>query len=125
MLSKPPPTLFSPRALTPNEAGVLSALLGQDFPGATALRLQAASARAVGGCSCGCASIDLAVDPDSPAANETRSPIPSRAFFDRPEHGGGIIVFLSTGRLSLLEIYTYGSPAAAWPPLADLRLEVT
>jgi hypothetical protein len=50
------------RPLTPAEAAALSFMLTPDFPGFEQLRAQARNARVVGRCSCGCASIDIAVD---------------------------------------------------------------
>ena len=50
------------RPLTEAEAAALSFMLTPDFPGFEQLRAQAKSARVVGRCSCGCASIDIAVD---------------------------------------------------------------
>jgi hypothetical protein len=51
-----------PRLLTDAEAAVLRFMLASDFPGFEQLRAQAATARVVGRCGCGCASIDIAVD---------------------------------------------------------------
>ncbi|MGC4943391.1 hypothetical protein [Kribbella sp. DT2] len=50
---------MDPRPLTPRERDVLTALLSADFPGAANLRRQAADARVVGVCGCGCPSIDF------------------------------------------------------------------
>jgi hypothetical protein len=51
-----------PRSLTNAEAAALGFMLAADFPGFEHLREQAKTARVVGHCSCGCASIDIAVD---------------------------------------------------------------
>jgi hypothetical protein len=48
------------RELTTREQAVLEALLAVDLPGVEELREQAAGAVVVGGCTCGCPSIDFA-----------------------------------------------------------------
>lgn len=48
-----------PRPLTDRERAVLTALLAVDFDGVEQLRAQAAEARVLGGCKCGCPSIDF------------------------------------------------------------------
>src|SRR5436309_2398133 len=58
----------TPRPLTDREAEILDFLLTPDFPGRDALRAQANTAKVVGRCSCGCATIDLATDPEAPFA---------------------------------------------------------
>jgi hypothetical protein len=52
----------SSRPLADAEARTLAALLALDFPGAEQLRCQMQSARVVGQCTCGCATVDLEVD---------------------------------------------------------------
>lgn len=49
----------APRPLTARERSVLDLLLSVDLEGADRLRLQAADATVVGGCDCGCPSIDF------------------------------------------------------------------
>jgi hypothetical protein len=51
------------RELTVRERAVLAALLAVDFDGAPALRAQAAGARVVDGCGCGCPSIAFVSGP--------------------------------------------------------------
>jgi hypothetical protein len=48
------------RPLTQRERAVLEALLAIDFPNAKTLRRQAAEVTVIGGCACGCPSIDFA-----------------------------------------------------------------
>jgi hypothetical protein len=48
-----------PRPLTARERDVLAALLAVDFDGAERLRSQAAAVQVLGGCGCGCPSIDF------------------------------------------------------------------
>ena len=50
------------RSLTQSEVAALDFMLSADFPGVAELRQQARTARVVGRCSCGCPSIDIAVD---------------------------------------------------------------
>jgi hypothetical protein len=53
-----------------------------------------------------------------------RSPIPNEAgVVDvNGKEIGGIIVFVMSGYLSYLEIYSYGDPISPFPPLSQLRL---
>ena len=114
-----------PRALRADERANLLALLDhQDFPGRDDLRAQVDSALVVGRCDCGCASIDLSVDRNTPAAPEAASPIPNEAevLSDEGDPIGGVLVFLDKGYLSYLGIYAYDAPIPAFPPVEHLRL---
>lgn len=51
------------RPLTQRERAVLDALLAPDFPGVEALRTEAEDVEVVGGCGCGCPSIDFLKEP--------------------------------------------------------------
>jgi hypothetical protein len=53
---------MDPRPLTRRERAVLEALLAEDLPGAEPLRRQSAAVTVVGGCGCGCPSIDFQPD---------------------------------------------------------------
>lgn len=92
---------------------MLSFLLGSEFPGVEALRRQAATARVVGRCECGCATIDLATDPAATAAEGVREPNVVEAS-GRPRDDGrpppDLILFVRDGRLSSLEIVSYDKP---------------
>jgi hypothetical protein len=113
-----------PRPLLPEERHTLLAVLTHaDFDGRDALLAQVGGARVVGYCGCGCASINLSVDRQTPAAPRTRSPIPNEAqvLDDVGEPAGGVLVFLDDGYLALLEIYSYGNPLSPFPPLARLQ----
>lgn len=114
-----------PRELLPAERGALLAILDRvDADVHAALLVQAQSARVVGSCGCGCASVDLEVDRTAPPARGTSSPLPVHTVV-RDAAGdevGGVIVFLDDdGFLSLLEVYSWGEPISPFPP-AD-RLE--
>jgi len=109
------------RALTAVEAAALTAVLAADFPGAAELRRQAATARVVGRCGCGCATIDLAVDDGTPRA-EVLDRVPVEAAVP----AGGLLLFVDEGRLSCLEYWsTSGEPPAEFPPPALIRPEPT
>ncbi|MFE3196040.1 hypothetical protein ACFXHA_44065 [Nocardia sp. NPDC059240] len=89
------------RELTVDEWGALDAMLAGSFPGATELRAQALTAKVVGECRCGCPTIDLAVDPNTPTAPDV--PNPAR---EAETEGGGMILFVRNGRLIGLEYYS-------------------
>ena len=55
-------TGMDPRPLTPRERAVLDALLAAGGPGVAPLRRQAAQVSVVGGCGCGCPSVDFRPD---------------------------------------------------------------
>lgn len=114
-----------PRALTHNEHAALIALLDHaDFPGRDALRAQADDVIATGGCSCPCASIHLAPAASTPPADAAPSPISNEAHIldEGGEIVGGMILFVTEGRMSLLEVYTYADePIAPFPALGRLR----
>lgn len=105
------------RPLTPNERTALDTLLAADFPGAAELRAQAATARVVGRCGCGCPTIDLVVDDATPRA-ELKNSVAAEA--DVPD--GGLIVFTDEGRLSRLEYWsTADETPAEFPPPDRIR----
>ena len=114
------------RPLTDAESQVLSSLLALDFHGVSELRCQAASARVVGTCSCGCASVELEVDKEQCPPSSAGRPIPAEAsVLDASGNPiGGVIVFLTAGYLSYLEIYSFDKPIDVFPPLDRLKLEV-
>ena len=112
-----------PRPLLPGEHRTLMTVLQQaDFPGRDALLAQAETASVVGYCGCGCASVQLAVADGLPTATRTPSPIPNEAtVLDADgEAIGGILVFLTDGSLSLLEVYDYGDRISPFPPVEQL-----
>ncbi len=113
-----------PRPLLPEERHTLLAVLTHaDFDGRDALLAQVGGARVVGYCGCGCASVHLGVDRQTPGAPRTRSPIPNeaRVLDDVGEPVGGVLVFLDEGYLALLEIYSYEDPLSPFPPLDRLQ----
>ena len=97
-----------PRPLTDREADTLAFMLSADFEGGAALREQASRAVVVEQCTCGCATIDLAIPDDAPAAVDP-PPVPvlqthARDMDARPV---GLLLFVRDGRLSSLEIVWY------------------
>jgi len=119
-------TTQEPRPLGSAERAVLNLIVGAEFPGAEALRVQAATAIAVGRCSCGCPSVQLEVADDAPAAVGLSGrvlPVEGRVGRPGDEVRDDIIIFTDDGKLSYLEYVWYGDkPPAAWPPLADVSL---
>jgi hypothetical protein len=69
----------SSRPLADAEARTLAALLALDFPGAEQLRCQMQSARVVGQCTCGCATVDLEVDRNAFSTFGPSSALPARS----------------------------------------------
>ncbi|MEO8969350.1 MAG: hypothetical protein ABI427_17665, partial [Solirubrobacteraceae bacterium] len=97
-----------PRPFSEREEAILRLMLSVDGPGIGALREQADAAMVVGRCSCGCATVDLAVDRSrAPRSLLTQSPIvetqtkPGAAEHNVPVD---VLLFLDDGWLSSLEI---------------------
>lgn len=108
------------RPLSENERGVLGVLLSTEFPGVAALREQAAEALATpGGCPCGCGTINLIPGQGAPRADGA-DPMPVGASFTDPEgRSGGVLLFVTDGFLSVLEVYGYDDPPAAPMPAPE------
>lgn len=109
----PPFTPPPPRALTEDERALLRWLLAQGGEDAHALLPQVEHARVTGGCGCGCATLELAVDgrPLPPPGMEPVTP----DFFWTEANGGlcGVFVFASAGTLSGLEVWSVDGEATA------------
>ena len=112
------------RRLSEAESQVLTSLLALGFSGVTELRCQALSARVVGKCSCGCASVELEVDKEQCPPSSASRPIPAQATVLDPSGNpvGGVIIFLEGGYLSYFEIYSFDKPIAVFPPLDHLQI---
>ena len=110
---------MAPRSLSQRENEILDFLLNAEFPGVEKLRRQARTARVVGRCECGCATIYLGVDESLPLADEiARSNAVDAAgrpsSDDRP--APELILFVKEGRLSSIEIVWYGdAPISEFP----------
>lgn len=113
------------RRLTPRERQVLEHLLSLDDPRFDPLRAQARAAVVVGECCCGCATVDLHVDPQlAPAAlGPFRTPaIEARTYMPAMEdvqHGYELLLFVRDGWLESLEIVYYGNTVPTqFPPVS-------
>ena len=107
-----------PRPLTDNEAAILAKLLhGDPFAGAAAYRSQLPHITVTGGCTCGCATIDLRVDRGAPVEpGPTGSPLPVEGRTTGTEDAD-LLIFAQDGFLTMLEIVYYaGDPPPQFPP---------
>jgi hypothetical protein len=114
-----------PRLLSAAERDALVAVLSYaDFVGRAALLEQVDAVRVVGGCDCGCATVDLVIV-DAPPSDAIACPIPNEATV-LDAHGeaiGGVLVFTRDGHLRQLEVYGYGDePISPFPPIDRLAL---
>ena len=116
---------LAPRALLESERRVLDRLLSVEFLGAEALRVQAGMTLGQRTCRCGCASVDLVVGPSAPRAGTTGTvPVEAQAEFAGPIGPIVILLFVLEGRLSLMEIASYGDHVPdRWPDAATLIIE--
>ena len=97
-----------PRALSDREADTLAFMLSAEFPGDAALRGQVEQAIVVEQCTCGCATIDLAIPDDAPVAVDAAPvPVVQTHARDMDEHPVGLLLFVRDGRLASLEIVWY------------------
>lgn len=101
------------------------ALLGHaEFDGRDGLLEQIDTARVVGRCGCGCATVDLEVT-GPPVTEAVSSPLPNEANVIGPDGKeiGGVLVFVKNGKLSTLEVYSYTErPISPLPSVSDLDL---
>jgi hypothetical protein len=117
-----------PRALTEREASVLAKLLSGGIPDQAALRHQSEHVTVGGGCPCGCASIELAVD-RSTAKRASRSWRPFPVELQAENGDGGapleVILFVEDGWLSYLELVYYDRiPPRGFPPPEEFDVVV-
>ena len=125
--------LDAPRALTAQERGLV-AFLAEGPGGCEELVRQAAGARVVAVCDCGCPSIGLEVDgpPVPPTLAIEREPLGRPDYFSLGAVGRNaagtdveVILHVGDGRARELEIWTgtWGAPPQTeLPPLESLRL---
>jgi hypothetical protein len=105
-----------PRPLSEREAEILRFLLGLDDARLEPLREQAMSAVVTGMCTCGCATIHLAVDRERTRPALLCSPVVSAHTRDiEGEAVFGLLLFLDEGWLSLLEIWYIDEPPPEFP----------
>ncbi|HEV2790364.1 MAG TPA: hypothetical protein VGV69_03595 [Solirubrobacterales bacterium] len=118
---------MEPRPLQPEETAVIRVLLDHaDFDGRAELLAQVPTAKVVGRCGCGCATVELAVD-RAPADDAVPRPIPNQAtiFDEVGDPIGGVLLFAKDGCLAELEVYSFGKePIATLPRPERLMLEV-
>ena len=91
------------RPLTHRERAVLDALLSADFPGVEALRAEAEDVEVVGGCGCGCPSIDFRKEPGVGLHIRVNAAIAGGSYdglflFTIQDHLGGIEYVGSSGK---------------------------
>ena len=116
-----------PRALTDREREVLLLLLPPEgFADVDVYRAQVDGATVTGMCYCGCATVDLAVDPGVARAAFVGTPLlPIEARGHDPSDPRlpvEIILFAGEGRLDSLEIVYYGdTPPSEFPAARDLE----
>jgi len=112
-----------PRPLTPNEHDLIEALLGAVRSGVSRYIAQLESLKVVGGCRCGCPSIDLELA--SAGSNGMPTPV-ILADAESPEGVPvGVILWSRGGRLSALEVHPWDGSARIRLPrpetLSNLR----
>lgn len=110
--------------MSADETAALDALLALDFQGVEVLRAQASGVNAALGCTCGCASIDLYPRGEPIEPSTAKSPVPAEATIvsDAGEENGGVLLFLTDGVLSYLEVYSYlDDPIRSFPSPSQLR----
>jgi hypothetical protein len=108
--------------LTAREIEVLDYLLGADLPDAELLRKQAAGARLLHTCSCGCATVALVTDPEAPAARDLPIAAVRSAAADPelPE----LVLRIERGRLVSIEIDGAGTLHETFPSPAEFDAPV-
>lgn len=104
------------RPLTDRERSVLDALLAVDFHGADAFRAQAANARVVDVCECGCPSIDFRKQPGVGLSILVNAGV--RGSFD------GLFLYAVAGRLGGIEYVSNSEEMAAeLPSPSELEID--
>lgn len=98
---------------------LLDALLAHDVPPAPALRAQVGSVLTRPGCTCGCGTLELVVTDDGAprAALHGTFPVEGEVHDDDGRPVAGLLLFVEEGRLSSLEIFSYGDDGLPLPSL--------
>lgn len=110
-----------PRPLTAREAETLGFLLLSVSDARLApLIQQAETAVVTGRCTCGCATVDLAVDRETTSPAKLCSPVVSADSVEGVPPVG-LLLFLDEGCLSMLEIWYIDQPPAEFPPAATFN----
>jgi hypothetical protein len=109
------------RPLSDDEARLLAFLIGADGLDHGVLADQAAAARVTGTCSCGCATFDAVVDRSVAAVIAGLPGHHVVADADWEAEGGGVMLWMTDGWISGVEVWTTGDERATHvPPLAEL-----
>lgn len=118
------PSLMSSdaRPLTQEESRLLNALLMHDFPGAEALRAQTDGLLGKRGCDCGSGTIDLFPQGEMLPRSCAQSPaeVAGHVFDSSGEPIGGVVLWVTDGLLSAMEMYWYDRPFPT-PALGQIK----
>jgi hypothetical protein len=114
---------IDPRPISASEQAVLDHVLGGGSPEALRLRQQVPSLVAVARCDCGCPTIEF----DTPGAASDAVSFPldveGQVLGRDDEPPVDILVFVRDGRLSSLELVSYGDGTPSeWPPVDLIAL---
>jgi hypothetical protein len=111
-----------PRPLSDIERGVIARLLAVPFPGRDELRAQLPFATVGGQCSCGCATVNLAVNRAvAPAPVLSGAPV-SADISDGEFYAGIVLLVDGEGYVSCLEVYSIGDePVRQFPPAEQIN----
>jgi hypothetical protein len=102
------------------ESHSLTCLLQPPVPAAAALRSQAVFVSVVGGCSCGCPTVDLNVDLTKSRRVDTDNGVVTARIRDL-EEGLEVMVFIRDGVISSLELTFADTPPQSFPPCDHLE----
>lgn len=106
------------------ERALLWAIVDQPFPESRALLAQVEVAEARKGCECGCGTIDLRVDQAATPMvelNGSLAPGEAEVLSETGTPQGGLILFVTDGYLSSLEIYSNSDEPIALPSVDRIR----
>ncbi|MPR00120.1 hypothetical protein GB931_19785 [Modestobacter sp. I12A-02628] len=111
--------------MTADEAELLDAVLGHEFPGVLELREQARQVRVSPGCACGCGTLDLHV-PDGMPRSSAANPV--QVDMGVVDADGDLVatllLFVHDGWLSSLEVAGWLEDPVALPRVEQLRWDL-
>jgi len=110
------------RPLDEREHELLLHMIGlADAGDREALLRQAEAAVVTGLCGCGCPTVDLEIDPSRAQPIEGERIIVGADWVPEDDDGGGVLLFVVEGWLSLLEVWWVGdAPPDRLPPPAEV-----
>jgi hypothetical protein len=115
--------------LPADAAAIIDALLPAGTRGREELLGQLPHCRVDRRCACGCATVDLTVDPSAvPPADIAGDGVVASGSFpvDGMPSAAGVLLFVTNGYLSCLEVYSaLDEPITTWPPPHLLELDST